>query len=1049
VPVCVDIPVRVRVDPHALQVRLTEVKQAVRTAAERAMASSVRVVLAPRGTYLGTCVDAPTFAWGGPGLARVPVPMRRQAERLLTDALHQAAQGAGVTDWGSAADPAPEVLPSDPAAKFDRARYRSRTGVYEVPSYDAPRKKAEKRQVPLKAKKSPKQRKMRTAADFIPYAGYDDRFRDHLYGAIWNRWGEQSANWPKVLCALYRMSGVDGFVLNVYRVQDGRLSNLTYYNFIAWRPIGDEPKLPPVLVVTETYEFAFESGGGASVGLTNYRLRAEEYCVQRLLKQEAEKKKGIMTEGEERVAAVQSEAHEKVMKYTAGWETAVAAYWNFRAAGEFRFVMPIKDAAVAAALSPYQGTPLPVLSLSNLTELVIEREAEGSEAADGDGLQDTASLAPGQGGGIEEGFGPNAGVIIAPRYAESPYGSLYPGTPFGSERITTECKPWRDEPSTEQLPGAEALRALIQEIAARLEIPPCLFAVNFAINAARVVGERAEQVTNFSIGEEQGYMAPLSRVAQDRKGKYYFEAIRSVSIQHLRRLAEIFPLLRKLLLEVFRIFGPVGERQQQRFREQVRAAVNSPALESVQKLFIYACQISLIQLLNTTRKNIEDRRNNFDNYLQTFQTVLVAELTEIAELVLLRNALERFTDLVGDTKGEAAFEKAVGRLSLENLLPLRDPLDISGKNRRELALLRSQPESKDLMLRLADPDLWVQRRGLKAGHAAAGTIFERAGDGAWVIRDSHGATWTLDELKWFVAKRTEYAQEMDPLVSQISDLVGLAKRAEDPQWIESFVGRLLDQMYDKNRAVKGQTEYDHRYAFSHGQIFEDYQKPTVHGTRFNLQGIHRIAHEAIGDCFEGDDFYHLGLSALLDRERAGSIWDLLIMIDGIAMSILCPPLGTAIFIAQGIYEGLESLHHAEEQKEIYGALVNPEQVLSRMEIEIEIFCAKLGIALSVLGAVPEAKAIAEAAIAGVRTAARKTISEAVRAGFSNVSRTILEHSLKSMADAMKRGIILTFFQQLAVQEILNGVIGVFVNDLVELRIAELEKQAKAEGWFEQ
>src|SRR5262249_54835871 len=153
---------------------------------------------------------------------------------------------------------------------------------------------------------------------------------------------------------------------------------------------------------------------------------------------------------------------------------------------------------------------------------------------------------------------------------------------------------------------------LIQDIAAKLEIPPCPFAVNFAINAARVVGERAEQVTNFSIGDEEGYMAPLSRVARDRKGRYYFEAIQSVSIQYLRRLAEIIPLTRKLLLEVFRVLGPTEERKLREFHEQVRGAVGGPALESVQKLFIYACQISLIQLLNSTRKNIEDRLNNFD-----------------------------------------------------------------------------------------------------------------------------------------------------------------------------------------------------------------------------------------------------------------------------------------------------------------------------------------------------------------------------------------------------------------------------------------------------
>jgi hypothetical protein len=141
VSVRVNIPVRVRVDPQALEARLGELQRAVATAAERAMANSVRVVLEPRGNYLRTCVDAPTFSWGGPDLAGVPGTLRRQAESLLADALHGAAWRAGVSDWGTKADPAPKVLPSNPMERLLPDRYDPDEEQYSIPSYGPPGRK--------------------------------------------------------------------------------------------------------------------------------------------------------------------------------------------------------------------------------------------------------------------------------------------------------------------------------------------------------------------------------------------------------------------------------------------------------------------------------------------------------------------------------------------------------------------------------------------------------------------------------------------------------------------------------------------------------------------------------------------------------------------------------------------------------------------------------------------------------------------------------------------------------------------------------------------
>ena len=327
-------------------------------------------------------------------------------------------------------------------------------------------------------------------------------------------------------------------------------------------------------------------------------------------------------------------------------------------------------------------------------------------------------------GGVEGGIG-----IALSIGGYSAKASLYPPVP--GEGYDVRYERYWGEPPLDQLGDAgQLMRRLIAIIARMLDIPSdTQYAAGFTIAAARIVAERAQQVTRYSMDDRvEGLMLEATSIgAVDKKGQFYFKPVPSVASQYLQHLARVIPLIRQLTELVL---VHIGRRPDTAFTwgyhffEQV--AEN--AFNSCKHLFIYACQISLLQYLRTTRNHISKRRANLDNYVKTFAVLVETMLADHTELVLLRNALDKHVSGTGGATGEEAYEEAAESAKFSALV--NDTYEV----------LEQKLHERDLMLELTDPSDFVQRRGEKAGELHAGEIACR-GD-AWTIRDSKGKEWT-------------------------------------------------------------------------------------------------------------------------------------------------------------------------------------------------------------------------------------------------------------------------------------------------------------------
>jgi hypothetical protein len=139
-PASVQIPTRIRVDPDALDLRDSDIEEALLAAAGRALRNSRDTVLQARGGYAFVCVSEPSFCWGGEGLLRLPVAARAAFEQRVSGILADAVNAAGLFDWAEARSRAPEPLAGIPSERLRPESYDEAGATYEIPSYDKPAK---------------------------------------------------------------------------------------------------------------------------------------------------------------------------------------------------------------------------------------------------------------------------------------------------------------------------------------------------------------------------------------------------------------------------------------------------------------------------------------------------------------------------------------------------------------------------------------------------------------------------------------------------------------------------------------------------------------------------------------------------------------------------------------------------------------------------------------------------------------------------------------------------------------------------------------------
>jgi hypothetical protein len=299
---------------------------------------------------------------------------------------------------------------------------------------------------------------------------------------------------------------------------------------------------------------------------------------------------------------------------------------------------------------------------------------------------------------------------------------------------------------------------------------------------------------------------------------------------------------------------------------------------------------------------------------------------------------------------------------------------------------------------------------------AAGEVVETGGVAR--IRDSHGVLWSEADIEQALVLQRGSAEGIDPLVKQISKIPELLNRFKtDPAAIRDELWRVLGEMWTNNREMVDKAKADSWWAFRASRISDDIPSATVPGSRYALQGIHLQVHHAIGEFFGGDVFYALGIDALFNAEAGRQE----LKFAGIlALSILCPPLGVAV----GVVSALHDIERAKERKRLFGALIDPELVLTMAEVEVELFAAYLGFALSLL---PEAGT----AIGAVARGGKVALRAGLRAGVRSAGRYVVRRVVHQIIEAASRDLLQAFVTEILLQEVMSRVIQKVLEPVLE------------------
>ncbi|MDG4757763.1 hypothetical protein [Micromonospora sp. WMMD710] len=1032
--ISVHVPVRIRLDARSVTARPEVVTEALAAALTRALERSRREVVAPRGGYLEVRAGAPEFRWTGAAVAGVSRDERRAFEARLRRRVDEVVAGARLDPGLPAGVAVPLSRP--PSEVFDASRMRHLLAVYRVPSYDEGGDAAE---VPVAGDDPPPV----TYQWFLRPATYlVGHFAELAREAVRQHGGLPSGA-PQGIIA--RVVGSDGRQVWAIMVTTTPLSVLTFDTF------GET-----VFRATPQPHFEVQARvPSPQPGTVQRRPVADRAALVAMVDDE------LNADIRQRLRTAQPRGETtSVAEYEAQLERAVDAEVNRRVDAILASVggstpsslVVVRVGGVSLLLVSTAETEenLHWTGTANLLPISVEQHpttAADPNAPAGGGIGDGTGTGSGSGGGsgsgtgsgpggagVGMGTGPGGGAggtgdgtgggrrggfVFDPSSPSAPAGvegSRFPVVAGGHSAMPA-CAPLNGEPELDALgPDGDELRRLMDDIAFRLQMgEPCRYPANFCLQAAAVLRGRAAAISLLvGSAEREAFTRPVPE-GTGRLGPLDFRPVASPAVQVLRHLAGVVPRLDHLAQLVMarysqpehfaRIRGGWIDSSASWNLHFVQAL--SPAVKgAVGQLFIVGSQAMLVQLLLSSRSGINARIANFERYAPIFERLIVSQLTDYAELQGLRERLRRH---------EAA------RWTQEHT-------DVGGGALATVSM--ANPSTAWYGAARAISTAFLAAEATLTSPGAAGEIVER--DGTARIRDSHAVLWTLAEIEQALVIQRGEAEGVDPLVKQITDVPDvLARFAGDRSAIRDELWRVLHDMQRNNTEMLGRARADARFAFRSSRISEHIPSATIPGGQFALQGIHLVTHQQIGEFFGGNLYYATGTDSLFNTELGReALTGIGIMVGIIALSVLCPPLGFVVGVAVAAVD----VAHAHQRARLYESLLDPELVLTRTEVEVELFAAYLGLAMSLI---PEAGTIGGAAVRGGRVALRFGVRAGLRAARGYVVRRVT----RQIIEAASRDLLQAFLTEILLNEVLERV----VQKLMEPVLAYVEREAMLSG----
>jgi hypothetical protein len=1027
-PVRVNIPIRLRVDPRALIERQADIEEALAAAVGRALGNSRDVVLEKRGGYVGVRVHPPEFTWTGDGLTGLTGETRIQTEDIIVNCL---AQVVTFSDLLGAPKSITKVYqPISPdlhvAEPLDLERLYATLGVYEIPSYD---QRGTARSTPihtLRHKPHFRDEWIRLTPGRLTRQRMQELSRNATL-----RWGLPT--YPRGL--ILREAG--GWEIVIWPATNTNPLSFTFENFGRYQyrqgrryQVYVTPPPGQATAKRVAIESSLESRRQTIQDFMGEQIRSE---IVRGLKRPATMRQ---VEYEQQLESRVTEQIEQL----AGSIPSDAAGLIQVHLGSNYVLLPVS--ALDDTRLRWEGTAnlLPITHSVEISPTTPQKTGSGAGQGDGtigvnSGTATTSDNGSGKGGigvaGSVTGEGSGDGQ------PQEQGGFVYTGSDDSAtatsqffpafQRISffrdaLVCESFQGEPSIAELGSdGEQLKQLMNEIAHKLQIPSCEFAGQFCHNAAKALGSRALDIGSYAVKET----GSTRQVTTDTGnfGSIQFVPTASPAIQFMRHLAGVTPLISDLSRTIYRIY------QKSEYRTKIRGhRQNDPVgwyldflelvplmEEAVGYLFVMTCRVLLLQLLRVSHEYIQTRLLNFKANAPLFEKLVLTQLADVDELIQLRDRLKTFQQV---TQVRDILTKV--DINIPGGIAIVPGMEWFDATRLVTEAITTKPNDPQSAQSSRNPGEIVTKGGISR------------------IRDRHNTLWTLVDLESAIATRRGLAEDIDPLVKQITDIPEVMERfriAEQfgfrSEAIQMELSNILNKMKDDNEEITSKVTDDWRYAFKASQIQESLPAASIPGTSFALHGIHLQAHEQIGEFFQGCPYYPAGINALFNaRLGQESLTSFFEFTGLVLLAIICPPAAAAAGILLAAYQ----YDLALEKETLYGALIDPESVISHAEVEAELFAAKLGLALAFI---PEVGSILKVGSYGV-----KAVSRAGLAGGSRlVGRYVARRITSEMLEALSRNLAITFAKEVATNLVMDKIMEVVMEPIIK----HIEREATITG----
>ncbi|WP_030795958.1 hypothetical protein [Streptomyces sp. NRRL S-337] len=571
-------------------------------------------------------------------------------------------------------------------------------------------------------------------------------------------------------------------------------------------------------------------------------------------------------------------------------------------------------------------------------------------------------------------------------------GNIWPLTGIKGEELT--CSPYAGEPSLLRLPyGVARLKEGMLRIARLLDVPDnCTYAGMFTVNCARLIATRAHGVGLATLKSD---VTSEVTVRGDGKGNNGFLDLRpgqAPELQFMRMLGEVAGLVRELANDVAAMYEhPANAALVRPYAGQAGAQAASWGLQFLKDvrehlttgcMYMYAetCRVLLLQQLRSSRAAIEERRGGHkEETLQHFTQALDVLGGSVVKLLVLRRAV-RHAERTGVTG------------TVRQVLSARETKYRAGYH-------ESHYEAP-APIAAVDAQTLSQLEGSRIEREATAYVAVHG-----------GRSWTVGQLEEGINARRALVNQVDPIFFQVEDIEELLRSAHaDPSHVWTYLTALLGRMATANEEMTRKTREEEGGAFfaletSHWIAKEGGKDHR--GIQYTLKGIHGMADEELRPYVGGLPEYALGVNLAIGRKAH---LDTVLKVAGtvgiVVLALLCAPLGATV---AGLISGAASValayrdyQEAEEQKQLYRSLEDPEALLRWQEVETAQLMAAIGLAFAVfdLGhtamsakivgrAAQTVKAARQAAHAAERTVAKQVWHNIV----ANTTEELLKHAL--------------------------------------------------------